>query len=70
MLTVLFAVGLQARLGVAYHLGVAVAAGLCAYHQYLIRGRDGEGCLRAFRRSHWLGAAVFAGSGADFLLRR
>ena len=29
-----------------------------------------EACLRAFRRSHWLGAAVFAGIWADFLLRR
>ena len=70
MLTVLFVVGFQAKLGLAYHLGLAVAAGLCAYHQYLIRGRDAEGCLRAFRRSHWLGAAVFAGIWADFLLRR
>ena len=70
MLAVLFVVGFQARLGLAYHLGVAVAAGLCAYHQYLIRGRDAEECLRAFRRSHWLGAAVFAGIWADFLLRR
>ena len=70
MQTVLFAVGLQARLGLAYHLGVTVAAGLCAYHQYLIRVRDGEAWLRAFRGSHWLGAAVFAGIWADFLLRR
>jgi 4-hydroxybenzoate polyprenyltransferase len=70
MLTVLFVVGFQAKLGLAYHLGLAVAAGLCAYHQYLIRRRDVEACLRAFRTSHWLGAAVFAGIWADFLLRR
>jgi 4-hydroxybenzoate polyprenyltransferase len=70
MLTVLVVVGFQARLGLAYYLGLAVAAGLCAYHQYLIRERDGKACLRAFRTSHWLGAAVFAGIWVDFLLRR
>jgi len=27
----------------------------------LIRDRSREGCFRAFRLNHWLGATVFAG---------
>ncbi len=70
MLAVLLVVGVQAELGLAYHLGIAVAAGLCIYHQYLIRDREARACFYAFRISHWLGAAVFAGIWADFFLRQ
>ncbi len=69
MLAVLLVVGLQAELGLAYHLGLGVAACLCIHHQYLIRDREADACLRAFRLSHWLGAAVFAGIWADFFVR-
>jgi 4-hydroxybenzoate polyprenyltransferase len=46
-----------------------VAAGLAAYQQWLIRGRERDACFRAFLNNHWFGAAVFAGLAADFALR-
>src|SRR5574343_174347 len=43
-------------------LGLAVAALQAAWHWTMIRDRSREGCFRAFRLNHWLGAAVFAGT--------
>jgi 4-hydroxybenzoate polyprenyltransferase len=57
------------QLGAAYFAGLAVAAGLAAYQQWLIRGRERDACFRAFLNNHWFGAAVFAGLAADFALR-
>jgi 4-hydroxybenzoate polyprenyltransferase len=57
-------------LGAPYALGLAVAAGLAAWHWTLIRDRSRDGCFRAFRQNHWLGFAVFAGVAADLALRR
>ena len=69
MLLILYAVGRQAGLGTAYALGLAVAAGLAGYQQWLIRRREKAGCFRAFLNNHWFGAAVFAGMALDYLLR-
>ncbi len=55
------AVGAQLGLGWPYAAGLAVAAGLAAWHYRLIRSRQREGCFRAFHLNHWLGFAVFAG---------
>lgn len=41
--------------------GVAAAAAQVLWHARLIRGRTREGCFRAFRLNHWLGAALFTG---------
>jgi 4-hydroxybenzoate polyprenyltransferase len=57
--------GVQLRLGAAYFAGVAVAAGMAAWHHTLIKDRSREGCFRAFRLNHWLGLAVFAGVMCD-----
>ena len=56
-------------LGRWYNAGLAVAAGIAAYHYTLIRGRDRKQCFRAFLHNNWLGAAVFAGVLADYWLR-
>ena len=42
---------------------LASAAGLAqvAWHVHLIRDRSREGCFKAFRANHWLGATLFAG---------
>jgi len=45
------------------------AAALLVDHWRLIRTRKREDCFRAFRRSHWIGAAVFGGILASTLLR-
>ena len=62
----LWTVGWQAGLGGLYDLGLAVAAGLAVYHQYLIRRRERAACFKAFAHNHWLGLAVFAGIAADY----
>jgi 4-hydroxybenzoate polyprenyltransferase len=56
-------------LGWAYYAGLAIAAGLMAYHYRLIRERSRAGCFRAFRHNNWVGAAVFAGIAVHYGLR-
>jgi 4-hydroxybenzoate polyprenyltransferase len=64
------AIGAWQRFGAAYFAGLAVAAGIAAWHYVLIRGRGRDGCFRAFRHNSWIGAAVFAGIALDHLVRR
>lgn len=65
---ILVIVGGQAELGAFWYLGVAVMAGLFAYHQYLARDRAREGCFKAFLNNNWAGFAVFSGLVIDQLL--
>lgn len=51
----------QLDLGGFYYGGLAVAAGLAIYQQYLIRDRAPAGCFKAFLNNNWLGAAIFVG---------
>lgn len=60
-------VGGMAQLGLYYYLGLAVAAALALYQQYLIRNRDRDGCFRAFLNNNWFGGVVFAGLVLDYL---
>jgi 4-hydroxybenzoate polyprenyltransferase len=61
--------GLQAGLGALFMAGIAVAAAQALWHWTLIRDRTRDGCFRAFRENHWVGAAVFAGALLDYALR-
>ncbi|MEY4908257.1 MAG: hypothetical protein RL260_1975 [Pseudomonadota bacterium] len=61
--------GVRAGLGMAFLAGIAVAAAQALWHWTLIRDRTREGCFRAFRENHWVGAAVFAGVVLDYALR-
>ena len=61
--------GLALGLGEVFLLGIAVAAAQAGWHYTLIRGRTREGCFKAFRLNHWVGAAVFAGVALDLALR-
>jgi 4-hydroxybenzoate polyprenyltransferase len=67
MLVNLVLVGRQAELGLFYYLGLAVAAGLSLYQQWLIRDRDPARCFTAFLNNNWYGLAVFAGLVLDYL---
>jgi 4-hydroxybenzoate polyprenyltransferase len=59
--------GLKLGLGPLYALGI-IAAGLQAgWHLTLIYDRTRDGCFRAFRANHWVGAAVFAGVVLSFV---
>jgi len=62
----LWLVGRQAGLGLPYHLGLAIAAALAVYQQWLIRARVPADCFRAFLNNNWLGLAVFAGVAASY----
>ncbi|MGE8320308.1 MAG: 4-hydroxybenzoate octaprenyltransferase [Comamonas sp.] len=56
-------------LGWPLWLGMGVAAGQMAWHYGLIRERTREGCFRAFSKSHWIGATLFAGVALGFALK-
>jgi len=69
MLAILAAVGRYEGLGGWFYAGLAVAAGMMAYHYALIRERSRDGCFRAFLHNNWVGAAIFAGIAAAYLER-
>lgn len=56
-------------LGWPLWLGMGVAAAQVAWHFTLIKDRTREGCFTAFSKSHWIGAAIFAGVALGYLLR-
>ena len=60
-LAILAGVGWLLRFPWPYYAGIYVALVLVAHQWWLIRSRKREDCFRAFRWSHWIGAAVFAG---------
>jgi 4-hydroxybenzoate polyprenyltransferase len=62
-------VGVRANLGLAYFIAIALAAALAACQYPMIRTRTREGCFKAFMHNNWIGAVIFCGIVADFLLR-
>jgi 4-hydroxybenzoate polyprenyltransferase len=66
-LAILAGIGVSLRFGWPYFAGLAVAAGIAAYHYTLIRGRERAPCFKAFLHNNWLGAAVFGGMVLDYL---
>ena len=63
-------VGHLAQLGRWYWAGLAIAAALALYQQYLIRDRDPAACFRAFLNNNLFGLAVFGGILLDYLFSR
>ena len=61
-------VGQRAGLGHYYWYGLAAALVLVGYEFWIARGRDRDGCFRAFLHNHWVGAVVFIGLALDFAL--
>jgi 4-hydroxybenzoate polyprenyltransferase len=61
--------GRSLGLGGWFLAGIGVAAVQTAWHYTLIRDRSRDGCFKAFRLNHWVGAAVFAGIAIDLALR-
>ena len=68
MLALLTLVGARGQLGWPYFVGLAVAGVMRLYHWTLIRRRSREGCFKAFRHNNWVGAAIFAGIVASFMV--
>lgn len=65
----LILVGNRFELGTFYYLGLAAAAGLFIYQQWLIRFRARAACFQAFLNNNWVGVAVFAGIVMDYSFR-
>lgn len=62
------ALGLALQYTLPFWLGLGAAV-LCALHHYtLIRARDPARCFAAFRYNVWLGAFIFAGIAAHYIL--
>ena len=59
-------VGLQAGRGGWYFGGLAVAASLAVFHQYLIRDRNPTACFEAFLNNNYFGMAIFVGLVLDY----
>ena len=58
--------GLRLGLGPLYGAGILIAAVQAGWHFSMIMDRSRDGCFRAFRLNHWVGAAVFAGTVLSF----
>ena len=61
-------VGWQAERGIYFYAGLAVAAGMMAWHYFLIKDRERMKCFKAFMHNNWVGAAIFAGLAVDYYL--
>jgi 4-hydroxybenzoate polyprenyltransferase len=48
-------------LGPSWQVAWALGWGQVLWHHRLIRKRTREGCFKAFRLNHWLGATLFVG---------
>lgn len=60
-------VGKRFELSSIYFIGIAAAAGLMIYQQWLIRYRQPAACFQAFINNHWVGMAVFIGILLHFM---
>jgi 4-hydroxybenzoate polyprenyltransferase len=61
VLLALLLTGRLLELHAPYFAGLAVGAALFAQQQWLARGRDAPGCLRAFHNNNYFGLVVLAG---------
>jgi len=59
---------LPANLGWSWWVALALATVQAVWHGVLIKDRLRDGCFRAFRLNHWLGATVFVGVVAGYAL--
>jgi 4-hydroxybenzoate polyprenyltransferase len=57
------------QLGWPWFFALGLASVQAAWHFTLIKHRTREGCFRAFRLNHWLGATVFVGIALSYALR-
>jgi 4-hydroxybenzoate polyprenyltransferase len=67
MLFALMLAGRSMHFGNWYYGGIAVAAVLFLYQQWLIRKREPDQCLRAFSNNNYVGMAVFVGIALNYI---
>lgn len=68
MLALLAYIGSLLNLGMPYSIGLIVALGIAIYHFSLIRNRQPANCFKAFLHNNWLGAVIFIGIFANYLI--
>ena len=66
MIALLLVLGMKLQLAWPWFAGVAVAAGLFAWHQKLVLRREREACFKAFLNNNWVGVAILAGLIASY----
>jgi len=69
MLLALVLMGRSLHFGNMYLCGLAAAAVLFAYQQWLIRAREPAACLRAFTNNHYVGMSIFIGIAFEYIYR-
>ena len=62
-------IGTRAHLGWPYWVGVIAVAGLFAWQQWLIRHRERDACLAAFRHNNWVGLSLWVGIALALAIR-
>lgn len=60
-MTAMVMVGNRAHLGWPYWVSLVAVAGLFGWQQWLIRHRERNACLTAFRHNNWLGLTLWIG---------
>jgi len=68
VLALLIGVGFMLQMSVLFYVSIFLTACFFIYQQYLIKDRLGSACFRAFLNNNWIGAIVFAGIFAHYLL--
>lgn len=68
MIGLLVLIGLMSDRGLIYFLGIAAAAMLFLYQQWLTRDRDPKACFQAFLNNNRFGLVVFVGLVLDYAL--
>jgi 4-hydroxybenzoate polyprenyltransferase len=66
----LYLVGKMIRAGTWYNTGLIAGAVFFMYQLWLIRGRDRDGCFRAFLNNNYFGMAVFIGLALEYQFAR
>ncbi|GLQ47310.1 4-hydroxybenzoate octaprenyltransferase [Dyella lipolytica] len=62
-------VGTRAKLGWPYWVAVLATIGLFGWQQWLIRNRQRDACLAAFRHNNWLGLTLWIGIALALAVR-
>jgi 4-hydroxybenzoate polyprenyltransferase len=57
----MYLLGKEMKLGWPYFTGLGIASVLALFQQFLIRLREPQDCIRAFRNNNWLGLWIFLG---------
>jgi 4-hydroxybenzoate polyprenyltransferase len=66
MIGLLVLIGVISGRGELYYIGIAAAAVLFIYQQWLTRKREPKACFKAFLNNNQLGMVVFIGLILDY----